>query len=175
MRFWSFNTRSLRLALALVFLLASNWAMAQVCATPQKDGSKTSGSGEVINGYYTPAIGNYIAGSLPTIALSNARGTTTVFAQGDMALIIQMQCVGLNMTDTDSYAMGWRASPVTVTSKLPAPAKRVSTKTFRLARAQVPAVLGQAQRFKTPMYRQTRRSVRHAAAFRLFAFPSTPT
>ena len=103
--------RVLRTGFALVCLLASTWVVAQVCATPQKDGSKTSGSGEVVNGYYTPANGSYVAGTLPTIALSNARGTTTVFAQGDMALVIQMQCVGLNMTDTDSYGDGVAGFP----------------------------------------------------------------
>jgi len=92
--------------------LATTWAAAQVCVSPQRDGDKTTaGGGEIVNGYYTPAIGTYTAGTTATIALSNARGTSTVFAAGDMALIIQMQCVDINQTDTDSYGDGVAGFP----------------------------------------------------------------
>ncbi|WP_371439313.1 hypothetical protein [Polaromonas sp.] len=111
MRLRGFTLRLLRTGLAAAFLLASSWVIAQVCATPQKDGSKTSSAGEVVNGYYTPANGSYPAGTQPTIALSNARGTTTVFAPGDMALLIQMQCADMNLTDTDSYGDGVAGFP----------------------------------------------------------------
>lgn len=111
MRFRGFTQRLLKAALTATCMLASTWAIAQVCATPQKDGNKTSAAGEVVNGYYAPANGSYLAGTLPTIALSNPRGTTTAFSAGDMALVIQMQCVDLNMTDTDSYGDGVAGFP----------------------------------------------------------------
>mgnify|MGYP000851776156 CR=1 FL=1 len=111
MRFRGFTQRLLKAALTATCMLASTWVIAQVCATPQKDGNKTSAAGEVVNGYYAPANGSYLAGTLPTIALSNPRGTTTAFSAGDMALVIQMQCVDLNMTDTDSYGDGVAGFP----------------------------------------------------------------
>ena len=86
--------------------------MSQVCVSPQKDGNKTTaGGGEVVNGFYTPANGTYTAGTTATIALSNARGASGAFAVGDMALIIQMQCVNINQTDTDSYGDGTSGFP----------------------------------------------------------------
>ncbi len=111
MRCRGFSSHLLRAALASALMLASSWVIAQVCATPQKDGDKTSSAGEVVNGYYTPANGTYSAGTLPTIALSNARGTSGAFAAGDLALVIQMQCVDLNMTDTDAYGDGVSGFP----------------------------------------------------------------
>ncbi|MFC6282076.1 MULTISPECIES: hypothetical protein [Polaromonas] len=111
MRAREYLGRLSKAVLALTVCLTSTWIAAQVCSTPQKDGAKTSSAGEVVNGYYTPANGNFSSGSLPTIALSNPRGTVTSFAPGDMALLIQMQCVDLNMTDTDSYGDGVAGFP----------------------------------------------------------------
>lgn len=107
-----FSNCILRVVLAGVLSLAGSWATAQVCVSPQKDGNKTTaGGGEVVNGYYTPANGTYTAGTTATIALSNARGASGAFAVGDMALIIQMQCVDINQTDTDSYGDGVAGFP----------------------------------------------------------------
>ena len=111
MRFVGVISRVLKGIFTAAVLLGSGWAIAQVCATPRKDGDKSSSAGEVVNGYYTPANGAYTAGSLPTIALSNARGTSGAFAAGDLALILQMQCVDLNMTDTDAYGDGVSGFP----------------------------------------------------------------
>ena len=100
--------------MASCLMLASGWVIAQICATPQKDGDKTSSAGEVVNGYYTPANGPYYSSTLPTVMLNNARGTSSAFVAGDLALINQMQCIDLNMTDTRqlccrrSIAEGWR-------------------------------------------------------------------
>ncbi len=109
------NSLVRRLALASlvgVLSLTATWAVAQVCVSPQKDGDKTTaGGGEVVNGYYTPANGTYAAGTAPTMALSNARGASGAFAAGDMALIIQMQCVDINQTDSDSYGDGVAGFP----------------------------------------------------------------
>ena len=103
--------RILSFFLSLILLLAGSLAVAQVCVSPQKDGDKTTTNGETVNGYYTPANGTYSSGTLPTIALSNGRGTSGAFAVGDMALIIQMQCVDINPTDTDSYGDGVAGFP----------------------------------------------------------------
>ena len=98
--------RILSFFLSLILLLAGSLAVAQVCVSPQKDGDKTTTNGETVNGYYTPANGTYSSGTLPAIALSNFSGRSGAFAVGDMALIIQMQCVDINRTDTDSYGDG---------------------------------------------------------------------
>lgn len=96
----------------LLTCLSFTLAWSQVCVSPQKDGDKTTaGGGEVVNGYYTPALGTYTAGTTATVALSNARGSSGAFAVGDMALIIQMQCVDINQTDTDSYGDGAAGFP----------------------------------------------------------------
>lgn len=88
-----------------------SWALAQVCAVPQNNGTNvTTTAGQVANGYFTPADGSYAAGSLPTIALSGARGSST-WAVGDMALLIQMQCVDMNLTESDAYGDGAAGRP----------------------------------------------------------------
>lgn len=113
MRFIRIFTVLLRhlLLASVATCLSSTLAWSQVCVSPQKDGSKTTAvAGEVVNGYFTPAVGTYTAGTTATIALRNARGATG-FAAGDMALIIQMQCVDINQTDTDSYGDGTAGFP----------------------------------------------------------------
>jgi len=103
--------RAARAALPVVLLLAASWAWAQSCAVPQNNGTNvTSGAGQIVNGYFTPANGTYSAGSQPTITLSGARGSST-WATGDLALVIQMQCVDMNGTDSDSYGDGVSGRP----------------------------------------------------------------
>lgn len=103
--------RAARRALALALLLMGGWAVAQVCAVPQNNGANfTSAAGQTVNGYFTPANGSYSAGSQPTIALSGARGSAT-WATGDLALIIQMQCVDMDRTDSDTYGDGAAGRP----------------------------------------------------------------
>lgn len=100
-----------RSALLLVVLWLAGWAYAQVCAVPQNNGANvTSGSGQVVNGYFTPANGSYSAGSQPTISLSGGRGSAT-WAAGDLALIVQMQCVDMDRTDSDAYGDGAAGRP----------------------------------------------------------------
>ncbi len=98
-------------ALALALLFKCSLAVAQVCAVPQNNGTNfTSAAGQAVNGYFTPANGSYSAGSQPTIAVSGARGSTT-WATGDLALIIQMQCVDMDRTDSDAYGDGAAGRP----------------------------------------------------------------
>lgn len=103
--------RAARTWLMAACMGCGSWALAQVCAVPQNNGANvTSTAGQVANGYFTPANGSYAAGSLPTIALSGARGSST-WATGDMALLIQMQCVDMNLTESDSYGDGAAGRP----------------------------------------------------------------
>lgn len=103
--------RVARHALPVCCLLFGSWAVAQVCAVPQNNGvNVTSSAGQVVNGYYTPANGTYSAGAQPTIALSAARGSSTWVA-GDLALLIQMQCVDLDRTESVSYGDGTPSRP----------------------------------------------------------------
>ncbi len=113
----NFVTQLIRLfRSSVVALLASLWLVqvfAQVCAVPQNNGTNvTSTNGQVVNGYFSPSTANVTAtvGTTPTIALSNARGDTAWVA-GDLALIIQMQCVNITNTDTDTYGDGVAGRP----------------------------------------------------------------
>ncbi len=100
-----------RLVLPMVLWLYSAVALAQVCAVPQNNGANVStAANQTVNGYFTPANGTYSAGAQPTITLSGGRGSTTWVA-GDMALLIQMQCVDLDRTDTDAYGDGAAGRP----------------------------------------------------------------
>lgn len=104
----------------VLFLSGGLDAQAQVCATPQNNGANiTTANGQLVNGYFTPANGSFAAGSQPTIALSGARGSTT-WAVGDLALLIQMQCVDLDRTESDSYGDGVPGRPAS--GFLPTPA-----------------------------------------------------
>lgn len=95
----------------LAMAAAAGWAAAQTCAVPQNNGTAvTTTGGQVVNGYFTPGNGTYSAGSAPTIPMSGGRGSTTWVA-GDMALIIQMQCVDMNRTESDSYGDGAPGRP----------------------------------------------------------------
>lgn len=97
--------------LGVWFCAAPTLALAQVCATPQNNGSNVStANGQIVNGYFTPANGSYAAGSQPTIALSGGRGSAT-WAVGDLALLIQMQCVDLDRTESDTYGDGTAGRP----------------------------------------------------------------
>jgi uncharacterized repeat protein (TIGR01451 family) len=98
-------------ALPVALMLLCTWVNAQVCAVPQNNGiNVTTTGGQVVNGYYTPANGTYTAGTQPTIALSGARGASA-WSVGDLALIIQMQCVDLNRTESVSYGDGVASRP----------------------------------------------------------------
>lgn len=95
----------------LLLLLLGGWAHAQVCAVPQNNGLNVStAANQTVNGYFTPANGTYAAGALPTIALSGGRGSTT-WTAGDLALLIQVQCVDMDRTDSDTYGDGAAGRP----------------------------------------------------------------
>jgi uncharacterized repeat protein (TIGR01451 family) len=104
-----------RQAASIVFLtwLCHASASAQVCAVPQNNGTNvTSTANQVVNGYFSPSSANVTAtaGTAPTIALANARGDTAWVA-GDLALIVQMQCVDFVSADNDTYGDGVPGRP----------------------------------------------------------------
>ena len=99
-----------RFSLCVSLALAST-SFAQVCVVPQNNGLNVSTvAGQVVNGFFTPANGIYNAGSAYTFAVSDARGSST-WAAGDMALIIQMQCVDINASESDNYGDGGTGRP----------------------------------------------------------------
>lgn len=81
---------------------------AQVCALPGSVGDNTiSGT---INTYWTTSPGTYNAGST-TIALNSQRGAAATLAEGDLVLVIQMQCANLNTTNGLNYGDGAAGEP----------------------------------------------------------------
>jgi uncharacterized repeat protein (TIGR01451 family) len=79
-------------------------AFAQVCAVPGKDGPTTTGG--TVNTYAPPAAAGTVGPAATAIALGVTTGATTPIAPGDLLVVMQMQCEGLNTTNTDSYGDG---------------------------------------------------------------------
>lgn len=96
------------LAAGAVVVLGSGSANAQVCALPGSSGD-ASISGTV-NTYWTPGIGTYSSGST-AISLSSQRGAAATLAEGDLVLVIQMQCANINVSDSLSYGDGAGGEP----------------------------------------------------------------
>ncbi len=101
--------RGVRAALcAVAFAATVAPAGAQVCARPGSAGDATiSGT---VNTYYTPAAGSYGSGS-GSIAIGGARGAAATLAEGDLVLVIQMQCANLATADTTAYGDGVAGEP----------------------------------------------------------------
>lgn len=84
-------------------------AHAQVCALPGSQGDVASVSG-VVNTYWTPAAGSYGPGST-VIALGGQRGAPATLAEGDLLLVIQMQCADIDFSDGPTYGSGTAGEP----------------------------------------------------------------
>lgn len=84
-------------------------AQAQVCALPGSAGDVANVSG-VVNTYWTPAPGSYGPGSA-SIALGGQRGATATLAEGDLVLVIQMQCADIDPADSLNYGDGAAGEP----------------------------------------------------------------
>ncbi len=83
-------------------------AGAQVCALPGSAGDATiSGT---VNTYWSTASGTYDSAST-SIGLNNQRGAVATLAEGDLVLVIQMQCADLDATDTLNYGDGAAGEP----------------------------------------------------------------
>ncbi len=98
--------RPVVLGLALVALAAGS-VQAQVCALPGSDGDATiSGT---VNTYWTPGSGSFSGSG--AIALSNQRGAAATLAEGDLVLVIQMQCANIDSSDSLAYGDGVGGEP----------------------------------------------------------------
>ncbi len=95
------------LAFSAVCSIAISTATAQVCALPGSAGDATiSGT---VNTYWTPGTGSYSGSG--SIALSNQRGVAATLAEGDLVLVIQMQCASIDSSDSLSYGDGAGGEP----------------------------------------------------------------
>lgn len=87
----------------LAVLALSGIAHAQTCAVPGRNGA--TGTSGTVNTYFQPNAGTYDASST-AITLSGKTGTTTALTEGDLVLVIQMQCATLDTTNTSNYGAG---------------------------------------------------------------------
>lgn len=94
------------LALCTLAALAGG-ARAQVCAAPGSAG--TAAISGVVNTYWTPAEGTYTGSG--SIALSGQRGASASLAEGDLVLVIQMQCANISVADSTAYGDGAAGEP----------------------------------------------------------------
>ena len=96
------------LAFSAVYSLFISTAIAQVCALPGSAGDATIAG--TVNTYWTPGAGTYGNGST-TIALGGQRGAVATLAEGDLVVVIQMQCANINSSDSLSYGDGAGGEP----------------------------------------------------------------
>lgn len=101
----------LRTACLTFALAALSWqpAAAQVCALPGSAGDVVVAGG-IVNTYWTPAAGSYGPGST-SISLGGQRGAAATLAEGDLVLVIQMQCADIDSSDTLAYGDGLGGEP----------------------------------------------------------------
>ncbi len=94
--------------LALTFLVQQQ-AMAQVAASPGKDGI-LSGAVTYVNTYYPGNSATVAAGADRSIVLgayNNVTGAASVqITKGDLVLVIQMQGAEINAANTNAYGAG---------------------------------------------------------------------
>ncbi len=95
------------LTFGAVFSAVIGTATAQVCALPGSSGDATiSGT---VNTYWTPASGNFSGSG--SISLSSQRGAAASLAEGDLVLVIQMQCANIDSSDSLNYGDGAAGEP----------------------------------------------------------------
>ena len=100
-------TNTVLICAAVVLCGATN-AYAQVCALPGSAGDATiSGT---VNTYFTPGAGSY-DNSSATISLGGQRGAAGSLAEGDLVLVIQMQCANIDSSDSSNYGDGAAGEP----------------------------------------------------------------
>ena len=102
------HTALRRMLLAAVIMLGSiASAHAQVCAAPGRDGDAALAG--TVNTYWTPGIGSFSGAS--SIPLSAQRGASATLAEGDLLLVIQMQCATIDFSDSLQYGDGAPGEP----------------------------------------------------------------
>lgn len=94
---------------ALVLLLATHPLAAQVCARPASAGDATISG--VVNTYWSPAANATYGPATTSIPLAGQRGAAATLAEGDLVLLIQMQCANVTSTDSDAYGDGVAGAP----------------------------------------------------------------
>lgn len=100
-------------ATALIAATTAGPARAQVCARPASAGD-ASLSG-VVNTYFAPAANATYGPSTTVIPLRSPRGASATLREGDLVLVIQMQCADVDMRDTDAYGDGIAGEPASGT------------------------------------------------------------
>ena len=89
------------------FGLGAGTAHAQVCALPGSAGDATiSGT---VNTYWTPGAGSYTGSG--SIVLNNQRGAAAALAEGDLVVVMQMQCADIDSSDSLGYGDGAAGEP----------------------------------------------------------------
>ncbi len=95
------------LTFGAVFSTVIGTATAQVCALPGSSGDATiSGT---VNTYWTPGSGNFSGSG--SISLSSQRGAVASLAEGDLVLVIQMQCANIDSSNSLNYGDGAAGEP----------------------------------------------------------------
>jgi len=88
-----------------------------VCATPGKDGAPGAPLSGIVNTYYA-GVGTANVGSTSITVATPSSGSSTQFAAGDLALVIQMQAAQINSTNTNSYGDGLPGDPASGVTSL---------------------------------------------------------
>lgn len=96
-------------AAAIVAACAALPALAQVCARPASAGD-ASISG-VVNTYFAPSVNGTYGPASTAIPLRSARGAAATVREGDLMLVVQMQCADIDASDTDAYGDGGAGEP----------------------------------------------------------------
>lgn len=96
-------------ALAAALTLVAHPLAAQVCARPASAGDATITG--VINTYWSPSADGTYGPASTSIPLGGQRGAAATLAEGDLVLVIQMQCANLTTTDSDAYGDGVAGVP----------------------------------------------------------------
>ena len=82
------------------------------CATPARDGSAGTLSGNV-NTYYAPSSAVVLAPGSKSVTLGAGSGSATPVAIGDLLVVIQMQDAAINSTNTGAYGDATPGDPAT--------------------------------------------------------------
>lgn len=98
-----------RVAGCLLAAACSAHVHAQSCALPGSDGDADIAG--TVNTYWSPATGSY-GPAANAIPLGGQRGATTTLQEGDLVLVMQMQCASLNSSDSVQYGDGAAGEPV---------------------------------------------------------------
>ncbi|MBP6596250.1 MAG: DUF11 domain-containing protein [Arenimonas sp.] len=93
--------------LGVVGLSVNLGALAQVCALPGSAGDATISG--IVNTYWSAGDGTYTGSG--SIALGNQRGAAGTLAEGDLVLVIQMQCASIDSSNSLAYGDGAGGEP----------------------------------------------------------------